>query len=205
MNTHASTSTPAPVRVPFGSVAPGFEFDLRLFHECDDAFFAEVDRRLRPCLEAVTWRWARDSDHADDLEQMTMIRIYEKRASYSGRGSLLAWAWSVCANVCKEEARRPGNVETVALDNCGDLADPAPVPDELLERRLRAAAVRKALAELDDREREAVWALHGEGRSLTEVARSMGINARTAAVLARRGLDELASMDELAEAVLDDE
>ena len=95
---------PAPVLVLFGSIAPGLKFDLRLFHECDDAFFAEADQRLRPCLEAVTWRWAR----------------------------------------------------------------------------------------------------YGEGQSLKEIAQSMGINVRTAAVLARRGLDQLAGMDELAETVLAD-
>lgn len=172
---------PAPVLVPFGSIAPGLKFDLRLFHECDDAFFAEADRRLRPCLEAVTWRWARDPDHADHLEQLTMIRVYEKRATYSGKGSLLAWTWSICANVCREEARKSGGAKTVALENFEDLADTTLGPAEAFERRARAAIVHKALAKLGEREREAVWARYGEGQSLKEIAQSMGINVRTVA------------------------
>ena len=54
MDTHPPMKGPAPVLAPFGSIAPGLKFDLPLFHEWDDAFFAEADRRLRPCLEAVT-------------------------------------------------------------------------------------------------------------------------------------------------------
>ena len=204
MDTSAFTSAPAPVRVPFGSVAPGLEFDLRLFREGDDALFADLDRRLRPYLDPVVRRWARDPDHADDLKQMTMIRVYEKRASYAGKGSLLAWTWSICENVCREDGRRSGTVATVALEDCEDLLDGAPLADEEIERRRRTTIVRRALANLDKREREAVLAHWGEGRSLAEVARAMGINVCTAAELVRRGVERLACMEELAEAALDE-
>jgi len=103
-----SANAPAPVLVPFGCVAPGLEFDLRLFHDGDEALFAEVDRRLRPSLEAVTRRWARDADDADDLAQLTMIRVWEKWTAFSGRGSLLAWTCGVCTNVCREQVRQSG-------------------------------------------------------------------------------------------------
>ena len=198
-----SANAPAPVLVPFGCVAPGLEFDFRVFHDGDKALFAEVDRRLRPSLEAVTRRWARDADDADDLAQLTMIRVWEKRTAFSGRGSLLAWTWSVCTNVCREQVRQSGDAQMVALEDCEDLADPVPDLHEAMERRLRAAVVRKALARLDEREREAVLARYGEGRSPREVAQAMGIAVRAAAVLARHGLDELAGMEELAEAALD--
>lgn len=75
---------PAPVLVLFGSIAPGLKFDLRLFHECD----AEADRRLRPRLEAVTWRWARYGEGQSLKEIAQSMGINVRTAAVLARRGL---------------------------------------------------------------------------------------------------------------------
>ena len=141
--------------------------------------------------------YARDDDDAADLLQTCWIRIYRKRTRFSGTGSFLGWALTVCRNQCRMEARKPRRAPLTRLEDRGDLPDPAPGPSERLRRQERAAALHAALDRLTARERDAILMRILEGRRTAEVARVLGVKEASVRSLIHRGLKKLRQMDGL--------
>ncbi len=167
-----------------------------------DSERACFDRRVRGLegsLRKLAMSLARTSVQADELVQDTLIRMWERRDSWSGKGSYRAWAVAIMRNVWKMELRRSrGNVE-VALDEVGEVVDPR---GDLEAQRLsdhRAHVVRVALKRLSRTERDALLAHHVDGLSLAEVARRMEMSTKTADRVIHRACRKLQSMEDLLE------
>lgn len=175
------------------------DFDRERFHAGDPELFRDLVREVSPRMQRVIRGFARDDDHAADLLQACWIRIYRKRARFSGTGSFPGWALTVCRNVCRAEARKRRHGHPVRLDDHGDLPDRAPGPAEQLRRRESAAALYDALDRLRVRERDAILLRILEGRSTAEVARMMALKEVSVRSLIHRGLKKLRRMDRLAE------
>ena len=177
----------------------GGGFDRKRFRAGDPALFRHLVRETSPRMLRVIRGYARDDDHAADLLQVCWIRIYRKRVRFSGTGSFLGWALTVCRNVCRTEVRkrRPGPL--VRLDDRRDLPDRTPGPAEQLKRQERAAALYAALERLRVRERDAILLRIIEGRSTAEVARMLAVKEVSVRSLIHRGLKKLRRMDWLAD------
>lgn len=174
-------------------------FDRERFHAGDRALFRHLVRETSPRMLRVIRGYARDDDHAADLLQVCWIRIYRKRARFSGTGSFLGWALTVCRNVCRTEARKRRPGPHVRLDDHGELPDRTPGPAEQLQRQERAAALYAALERLRARERDAILLRILEGRSTAEVAQLLAVKEVSVRSLIHRGLKKLRQMDWLAE------
>jgi len=174
-------------------------FDRKRFHAGDRALFRRLVRETSPRMLRVIRGYARDDDHAADLLQACWIRIYRKRARFSGTGSFLGWALTVCRNVCRAEARKRRHGSLVRLDQHPDLPDRTPGPAEQLRSKDRAAALYAALERLRERERDAILLRILEGRSTAEVARILEVKEASVRSLVHRGLKKLRQMDWLAE------
>ncbi len=176
-------------------------FDRERFRAGDHALFRHLVREMSPRMLRVIRGYARDDDHAADLLQSCWIHIYRKRARFSGIGSFLGWALTVCRNLCKMEARKRQHIALVRLDDHRDLPDPGPGPAEQRTRQQRAAALYAALERLTVRERDAILLRILEGRSTAEVARILAAKEASVRSLIHRGLKKLRQMDGLAEKI----
>ena len=176
-------------------------FDREGFRKGDRALFRHLVRETSPRMLRVIRGYARDDDHAADLLQACWIHIYRKRARFSGTGSFLGWAMTVCRNVCRMEARKRQRVPLIRLDDHGDLPDPAPGPAEQRTRQQRAEALYAALERLTARERDAILLRALEGRSTAEVARILEAKEASVRSLIHRGLKKLRQMDGFAEKI----
>ena len=174
-------------------------FDRERFHAGDHAVFRHLVRDTSPRMLRVIRGYARDDDHAADLLQVCWIRIYRKRTRFSGTGSFLGWALTVCRNVCRTEARKRRHGPFVRLADHGELPDGTPGPVEQVERQERAAALYAALEKLKARERDAILLRILEGRSTAEVAQLLAVKEVSVRSLIHRGLKKLRQMDWLAE------
>ncbi len=83
------------------------------------------------------------------------------------------WLFAVALNLARDEGRR-AVLRGRKLQLLKAEGGAAPAPDVELERRERAAAVHAALAELGDKEREALL-LKAEGFSYEEIAAALGL------------------------------
>jgi RNA polymerase sigma-70 factor, ECF subfamily len=119
-------------------------------------------------LVRMLYRRTGDRDRAEDLAQETFAR-----AVAAPPNNPRPWLFAVALNLVREDGRRAlrqgRRLELLRAD------DPIPQgPDEDFDRNERSAAVRSALAMLNERDREALL-LKAEGFNYEEIAATLGL------------------------------
>lgn len=137
--------------------------DLERFHSGDEDLFEDLVRTYSPLLVAHLRRYAGADTDLDDLLQELWLRAFRKRATYTGRGSLLGWLLSVGRTV-----------GMAAVDGRHQLPDAiAPVVPERLGT-LESLSLRETLSDavlaLTDRQRDVVLMRLVEELSTAETA-----------------------------------
>jgi RNA polymerase sigma-70 factor (ECF subfamily) len=127
-------------------------------------------------LYGLAARILRDSDLAEDALQSALISVWRELPTLRDPDRFQAWVRKVLVHACYAEARRrrswAANVRVLPVDGPAG-ADPTVSIDDrdLLDRAFRRLTV----------EQRAVFVLHHhEGRSLVEIAETLGIPAGTA-------------------------
>ena len=151
-------------------------------------------------IHSVAHTYAIDGDEQEDLYQKTCIRIFERRASFSGAGSLASWinriAHSTCLNAGRARANRRAATDRYsankasAISSHGGRTDPW---EHTVAVDVRAK-LRRALAKLGERQASAFVLTQVEGYSASEAAGIMGLaesTVRSNLRHARRRLREL--------------
>ena len=119
-------------------------------------------------LVRMLWRRTGDRDRAEDIAQETFAR-----AVATPPRNPRPWLFAVALNLVREDARK-GLRQGRRLQLLKNDLEPAPAPDETLERNDQAARVRAALAQLNERDREALL-LKVEGFNYDEIAETLGL------------------------------
>src|SRR6202163_528473 len=143
--------------------------------------------RYRQKLHRMALHITRDATHAGELADSLFADLYgvnlrdgvrtSKLLSYTGRGSLEGWLRTVMAQEFINRYRKQKN--TVSLEEQTDegaqfaapVPDSADAPDQRLE-----AATDEALAELSSEDRFTLAAYYLDGRTLAEIARTLGLH-----------------------------
>jgi len=156
------------------AAAPGtiaLDFDA-LYRAARDDVFAYVATLLH------------DRGAAEDVTALAFERAYRKRKSYDpGRGSQRSWLFGIARNAALDELRR--RRRSAPLET-----EPA-APDDDLDRALRRAAVRTALAELPARDRELIALKFHAGLDNGELAELLGLSVSNAGTRLHRALTKL--------------
>ena len=116
-----------------------------------DAFDQIVERHRRAVYQ-VCYRFVNNHEDASDLAQETFVRAWKGLRNFRGRAALSTWLYRIAVNVCLNRvgARRV-DVEPLETDR---FVDPnAELPGASLIREERAEAVRRAIAELPEKQR----------------------------------------------------
>lgn len=119
-------------------------------------------------LVRMLWRRTGDRDRAEDIAQETFAR-----AVATPPRNPRPWLFAVALNLVREDARKELR-QGRRLQLLKNDLEPAPAPDETLERNDQAARVRAALAQLNERDREALL-LKAEGFNYDEIAETLGL------------------------------
>ena len=104
---------------------------------------------------------------------------------------LSTWLYRVTANLCTDRLRRR---RSVGLDAVDEPPDPTPGPAAAMQEASRTQALSDALAQLPERQAQAVTLRHLEGLSNPEIAAVMGISAEAVESLTARGKRALAAI-----------
>ena len=119
-------------------------------------------------------------DEAEDAAQETFVRVHQGLRGFAGESSLRTWVLRIAANVALTRLEKRRRTRARPIDEAGEPAARGREPGEAAEVEEQRAAVRRAVAELPEKER-AVAVLRGmEGLSFEEVARVLGIKRPTA-------------------------
>lgn len=170
--------------------------DLERLRRRDSQYLGELVKTHGPVVFRVCQGFGRDPDHAEDLYQEAWKRVFEKRKSYSGRGSFEGWLHRIATNLCTSDyrarkARR--EVHLHAALEAGDQRQDWWKPEELSEddRQDFHDGLHRALAQLTDREHEAILLRRFEGKTTTEVAKTMGIKESSVRSTVRHAMKRL--------------
>lgn len=151
-----------------------------------DALAARIlSERLVPRALGFAARMLRDQAEAEDVTQEAMLRLWRMAPDWrSGEAQVGTWLYRVVANLCTDRLRRR---KTVPIDTVPDPQDGAPGPVAGLIAGERAAALDAALADLPERQRQAVVLRHLEGLSNPEIAAVMDVGVEAVESLTARG------------------
>jgi RNA polymerase sigma-70 factor (ECF subfamily) len=148
----------------------------------DRAAFARLFDRHQGAVVRLCARLVGDLAVAEELAQDVFVKVYRGADRYQPTARFTTWLFRVATNHCLNELRRPARkAERLAAAPRGDedgpsLLDALPggaSPIEALEAREVEAALKRALADMSDRERAAFSLCRFEGLAYREVAEAL--------------------------------
>lgn len=180
--------------------------ELALARACaagNERAWQDFINRYRQKLHSMALHITRDGAHAAELADSLFADLYgvnardgvrrSKLVFYTGRGSLEGWLRTVMAQEFINRYRK--QKRTVSLEEQTEegvqfaaVAEPARASDRASDQRLEAAAD-EALAELSSEDRFTLASYYLDGRTLAEIARTLGLHESSVS----RRLDRLAT------------
>jgi RNA polymerase sigma factor (sigma-70 family) len=168
-----STRVTGTMTLPAAKLALDFE---ALYRAARDDVFAYVATLLR------------DRGAAEDVTAAAFERAFRKSKSYDARrGTERAWLFGIARNAALDELRKRKRSAPLEAEP-GDVEQD---PGEELDRALRRAAVRTALAELPPRDRELIALKFHAGLDNAEIAEILGVSVSNAGTRLHRALTKL--------------
>ncbi|MBU1699794.1 MAG: sigma-70 family RNA polymerase sigma factor [Candidatus Eisenbacteria bacterium] len=180
----------------------------------DDDLMLDVASGVEAAMEELILRWqgplyhflsrmTHDPGEAEDLTQETFIRLFQSAANYKPRDRFKSWIFRIAGNLARNEIRRRrlkrilslealaerftssagkggGDVEALNLPAAGD-------PSSDLDSKEIHNALRKAMLELPDRQREVMILRRLSGFNQREVAHQLGLTEAAVEGLLWRG------------------
>lgn len=145
--------------------------------------FAEIVTRHYQPVYRLAWRMAGDAAMAEDVTQEAFIRLWRNPLQVREAAAVRGWLMRVAANAAIDRARKP---RLAALELAPETADPQARPDAPLARAEASRLVDEALAELPDRQRQAVALSYFEGLTNAEMADVMDVSVEAVESLLAR-------------------
>jgi RNA polymerase sigma-70 factor (ECF subfamily) len=129
--------------------------------------FEEIYRRVSPSLLAFLLRLTRDRPRAEDLLQVTFVKVHRARSSYLLGAPLLPWLLAIARRTFLDE-RRMTKSRYEDLSRDGKMPEHSEPPDTINDEVSDVLA--RALDDLPDNYREAIQLTKITGLSLSEAA-----------------------------------
>ena len=106
---------------------------------------------------------------AQDVVQDSYIKIFRNLKSFKGESSFDTWVYRIVVNTCKDHLRKHKD-NVVNLDQAYDLEDKGPGPEEVMETKLTADLILKAMDFLTLDHREIIILRDIRGLTYEEIA-----------------------------------
>lgn len=157
--------------------------ESRLIAACrrgDEEAFTELVRRHQQRVFKLASRFFRQPQEVEDAAQETFLTVWRKLHTYAGRAPFEHWLTRVCLNCCYARLRRTKKEEPLEADVPIAGGDPG-----------AAVEVDRLLGRLAPADRFILLLLHGEGRSVQEIAERLGWSRANVKVRAHRARKHL--------------
>lgn len=165
---------------------------MALFANGDPQAAAILAYRHTPRILALSVRLLGDQSEADDVAQDAMMRLWKIAPDWrQGEAKVSTWLYRVAHNLCVDRLRKRRGTQ---LDVIPEPEDDRPPIEAVMIEADRAEALHKALADLPDRQREAIVLRHLQELSNPEIAEVLDISVEAVESLLARGKRALAGI-----------
>jgi RNA polymerase sigma-70 factor (ECF subfamily) len=171
---------------------------MAAYVEGDPQAFSRLFRSLAPRVHGFFLRRFGDPAVADDLLQMTFMKIHRARHDYRRDSPLRPWVFTIAARVGLDEHRRRGRRPEAADDERlkqlpqDAAAGQAPLDgQQLVERAQLAAEVRAALQRLPESQRVVIHLHRYEGLTFDQIGQVLGTTEGAVKLRAFRAYEQL--------------
>ncbi len=167
--------------------------DLMLRYAAGDvaAFEILLAKHERKILNFI-YRSVGDRGRAEEITQDVFLKVVKNAAKYTKSAKFTTWLFTIARNACIDESRKRHRRRTVSLDAPmrSDDGGGATFLDQTLDPDAASGtaevargefrdALRHALAELPDEQREVFILRHYEGMRFVEIAALIGVSDNT--------------------------
>ena len=164
------------------------ELDLaRRARRGDAAAFDQLVLRFQGPVHRCCWRMLR-SAHAEDVTQETFIRAFVHFDRFDPDRPFLPWLLAIARRLCLDLLRRDkvmARAETIRM------AGEAPSPERHASLREQVSRLERALADLDEGPRAAIFLFHLEELSYRDIAAALEVPIGTVMTWLHRGRAQL--------------
>jgi RNA polymerase sigma-70 factor (ECF subfamily) len=170
---------------------------LRAVARGDEAAFARVYDRYAPTLLGLMLRILRSRPEAEDVLQEVFLQVWQQARSFDpARGRAFTWLATLARSRAIDRLRAVGSRDRAAQRSAEDgqpyaAAAATGWADEEAIRSERAEAVRAALAELPEEQRQVLVLAYLDGMSQSEIAAAKNQPLGTVKTRTRTGLKKL--------------
>ncbi len=151
----------------------------------DISAFGGIVRRWQAPLVNLAYRFCRDRGRAEDMAQEAFLRAYRSLATWRGDAVFSTWLFSIATNVYRSELHRVP-AETVPLDAIREPRQRG-AADVGFADRDRDDLIRRAVATLPSRYRDALILFYFHGMDIASAGRSLGLPEGTVKTRLSRG------------------
>lgn len=156
-----------------------------------------IERHLKPIYNFIYY-YVGDAPSAEDVTQDVFVRVWRKINKFDEKKSFKTWLFSIAKNAALDFLKKKKAVPFSELENeegenaiIETMADPAPLPDELLARADLSKLISGALAKLPPAVRGVLLLHHYDQFTFEEVAETLGEPLNTVKSRYRRALIKL--------------
>ena len=149
---------------------------LERIRQGDNEGAAELFERYAPALLRFTHRMLSDRASAEEVTQEVFLKVISRAHQYDGRAGVASWLFAIAANACRDRRRRDRRASVVPLEAVAEPRARGESIESTIASRQRRHAVREALAELSEEQREALILARYHGMPYAEIARTLGIS-----------------------------
>ena len=142
----------------------------------DNEGAAELFERYAPALLRFTDRMLSDRSAAEEVTQEVFVKVISRAHQYDGRAGVASWLFAIAANACRDRRRRERRAAVVPLEAVPEPRSRGEGIEASLVSEERRRAVRKALGELSEEQREALVLARYHGMPYAEIAVTLGIS-----------------------------
>ena len=172
------------------------DLTLRRAQKGDSAAFEALVMPWEQMLWRLCWRYTRHDSDAQDCMQETMLKAWRQLPGFRGECSIESYLYRICVSCCLDFLRRKGRHAEDSVDvliaQGFDPVDPAPMPDEKVERQQEKEALAQSIASLPAPMRETFILGALEGRTYEETAALTGVSVGTVKSRLNRARQRLA-------------
>jgi RNA polymerase sigma-70 factor (ECF subfamily) len=144
-----------------------------------------------PRILGMARRMLNDPMEAEDVAQETFLRVWKAAERWEpGRARVSTWVSRIAINLCYDRLRKRRDVPTATLP---DKVDTALDQETVVARTETSDQLGSAIAELPDRQKQAIELVHFQEMSNIEAARVMDITVDALESLLARGRRKLKS------------